>query len=642
MTLAIALSYWVPALRVTGGDFPAPLDDVYIHFDFARAAARGSPFAWIAGQGYSSGETAPAYALVLAIGWAVGFRDMRLGWFAAAVAVVALVLALRSLSRIFARSSFALRASAAVLLLACGHVAFGVFSGMELALHVFFVLRAVEARTVIEGASASARPAREWQLGLWGALLVWTRPESVVIIAPLAVAAARARSTRWPWASLARTLAPAFFATAAIAGLNRVLTGEMQSAGALLKLLSSNPFLSDVDRARELVVNLLDFGWKVLEGSLVATPALLFALVVVCAFGVLDRGLRDRTGALLGAAVLYALLVSWNGAARYQNFRYYVPSVVLFLLAVVHGAEAIERRWRTGKARMLSPAAVAAAALSALSRSGSQRAFYRRAAANIHGQQVEVGIRLRTKMGPNDRVLVGDAGAIPYLTDRSAIDALGLGGFSRMPFARAATTGEAATVELIQRLPPAKRPTFLALYPNWFGGITSAFGHEIERVTIEDNVICGGPTKIIYRADFSALDRDVAPAGVLDEIDVADPISEAGHHYVSAAPRGGFSVLAVRAGTNGDAFDGGRIMPPETEESFDVSANEDAVIVVRSDSAIDAIVVSRGRDPVALRASAAADGRWIEARAALAATSRITLRAKTVALRDFHVWIVKP
>ncbi len=498
--MGVSASLWVPAMGATGGDFPAPLDDVYIHFDFARAAARGHPFSWIAGQGYSSGETAPAYAFVLAIGWALGFREMRLGWFAAAFAIVALVLAMRSLARVMSNASWLLVVATSALLVACGHVAFGVFSGMELALHVLLLVRAVEALGAIEGASPVGRARREWELGLWGALLVWTRPESVVILAPLAVAAARARTVRWPWGSLGRTLAPGAAATAVIAIANRACTGEWQSAGALLKLLSSNPFLSDVDRARELIVNLFHFTWKVLEGSLVATPALLLVLVAVAFAGALDRTLRDRTVALLVGAVLYALLVSWNGAARYQNFRYYVPAVVLLLLAVGHGAWAIERRRRG-----VGAALVALAAMSAFWRAGPQRSFFRRAAANIHGQQVRTGRALAERMGSDERVLVGDAGAIPYLADRGAIDALGLGGFRRMPFARGATVGEAATVELLQRLDAGDRPQWLALYPNWFGGITSHFGTEVERFTIEDNVICGGPTKIVYRAE--ATDR---------------------------------------------------------------------------------------------------------------------------------------
>lgn len=636
-TALVAAWYWVPAAQGTSFDFPAPLDDVYIHFDFAEAAARGHPFEWIAGQGFSSGETAPAYAAVLALGWLVGFRGMWLGWFAAAVAIAALVLAWRSLARTFSRASWALVAGAVALLVACGHVAFGLLSGMELALHTLLLARAVEALASLERASSATRPRREWALGLLGALLVWTRPESLVIVGPFAVAAARSRFTRWPFASLARTIGPGLGATVVIAAINRAGSGEWQSAGALLKLLSSNPFLSDVDRARELVLNVGHFVLKVLLGTLVATPALWLVVGGLLAFGAFDRTLRDRTVALVGAAVLWMLLVSWNGAARYQNFRYYVPAVVLLLLATAHGAAALEeraKRWGP-----VAPLALALLAGSAFSRASLQRDFFRKAAANIHGQQVRVGELLRTKMGQDERVLVGDAGAIPYVSQHGAVDALGLGGWHAMPFARAATVGEAASAELLQRMPASERPTWLALYPNWFPGITSAFGTEVERVTIEDNVICGGPTKIVYRADFAALDRDQPPPGeVLDELDVADVVSEREHHYLAPVPRGGFPIMAVHRGDHGDVFDGGRLLPPGLADSFEAHARGDLTIVVRSDAPIDAVVESG--EARATLTSAANDG-WTTARVSLHVSDVVVVRAGTLPLREFHVWLVR-
>ncbi|HEV8245407.1 MAG TPA: hypothetical protein VGP93_06555, partial [Polyangiaceae bacterium] len=48
------------------GDYwSAPLDDVFIHFDFARSIARGHPFEWSAGAGYSSGGTSLLYPFLL-------------------------------------------------------------------------------------------------------------------------------------------------------------------------------------------------------------------------------------------------------------------------------------------------------------------------------------------------------------------------------------------------------------------------------------------------------------------------------------------------------------------------------------------------------------------------------------------------
>ncbi|KYF55998.1 hypothetical protein BE04_46105, partial [Sorangium cellulosum] len=81
--LGAAAAFYGPALERTGGAWPAPLDDVYIHFGFARAAALGHPFSWIPGNGYSSGGTSLTYPLALAPGYLLGFRGAWLGLFAA-------------------------------------------------------------------------------------------------------------------------------------------------------------------------------------------------------------------------------------------------------------------------------------------------------------------------------------------------------------------------------------------------------------------------------------------------------------------------------------------------------------------------------------------------------------------------------
>src|ERR1700749_740215 len=70
------------------GTWSAPLDDVFIHFDFARETARGHPFQWSEGAGYSSGGTSLLYPFVLAAGYALGFQKLELMTWAALIACV--------------------------------------------------------------------------------------------------------------------------------------------------------------------------------------------------------------------------------------------------------------------------------------------------------------------------------------------------------------------------------------------------------------------------------------------------------------------------------------------------------------------------------------------------------------------------
>lgn len=632
VALGCALAFWVPARAACGGEWPAPLDDVFIHFDFARATAAGHPFEWIAGQGYSSGETSPLYGLALALGYAIGFHGYFLCVWAALIALSSVVAAMRATAEL-ALGPWWVAWLVPPILACVGVLDWSLWSGMETAFAFAILARAALSAKRTQTAPPTHRRAAQWALGGWGALLVWTRPEMAVVVAALAVLAARASRTQSPWAALVRAASPGALATIAILALNHAMTGDAQSAGARLKLLSSNPYLGDVDRARELVLNLFYFAYKPLREELAITPSLSWLFFVIAAIALVGRKTRDLAAALLASGALYALLVSWNGAARYQNFRYYAPAVALLLMTACLGVAALAR----SRARVLAVPIALLSSLGAAFRLGPEIAHFTTASANIHGQQVEMGRRIAARTPAGAIILVGDAGAIPYFSERHAIDALGLGGYHGAPFTDASPHGEAATAEILQRLDPRMRPTHLALYPNWFGAITSHFGREIDHVTIEHNVICGGPTKVLYEADFSSMDGDAPPAGiVLDELDVADVVSERAHAYVSPAPLGGWTMLDVRE----HVFDGGRVIPEGRHEAFVTSARGEVVVVVRTDSNEARAIVSS--DTSGELATGIASSAWIERRAHIRSSGSIDIAPTSGALRDFHVWIMAP
>src|SRR5580693_4263451 len=153
LVAAAGAAFWVPGFARTGGHFPVPLDDVFIHFGFARSAALGHPFSWIPGNGYSSGSTSLTYPLVLAPGWLLGFRGERLALFAALVACASLVDLARSLREMAPRW---IAWAFPPLLLSVPLLDWSLFSGMESALFGAVLGRAVLA----VHRAASAAPAR--------------------------------------------------------------------------------------------------------------------------------------------------------------------------------------------------------------------------------------------------------------------------------------------------------------------------------------------------------------------------------------------------------------------------------------------------------------------------------------------------
>src|SRR5262245_8144121 len=65
-----------------------PLDDVYIHFQYARALAEGHPFQYNPGQPATSGATSLLYPVLLAAGYLVGFQGERLAWWAVGIGIL--------------------------------------------------------------------------------------------------------------------------------------------------------------------------------------------------------------------------------------------------------------------------------------------------------------------------------------------------------------------------------------------------------------------------------------------------------------------------------------------------------------------------------------------------------------------------
>jgi hypothetical protein len=656
LTALVAALFWVPSGSAARGYFPAPLDDVYIHFDFARSLARGAPFEWIPGNGYSSGETSPLYAVVLAIGWLIGFRGRLLGVWAAIVAVLAVASFVRSLQIVVRPCPRVVSAGIALLALSVGIIDWSLFSGMEVATFAAALGQALLAlsrtRARIDERGGLTREAAQWRLGAWGGVLCLLRPESGVLVAVFAVVAARGALRRSGLAALVRSALPGVVATALVLGANRLATGDAQSAGAQLKLLSSNPYLSDVDRARAYVENLVTFALKGVRAELASVPVLGVLVPVLALASLVSRERRAVASACLAGALAWSLLVSFNNNAPHHNFRYYTPAGLLLLAAAASGTAAIAQKLGRRNGPLVAGTLIVSAVVGSAARIPAQMKHFRRAVGNIRDQQIEVAIKLQehATSGAFSSVLVGDAGVIPYVLDRPAIDALGLGGYHRMPFARAAVNGEAATLELLEHLPSAERPELLALYPNWFGVITSRFGVELERVTIADNVICAGATKIIYRADWSTLDVPRArDPEIIDELDVSDVISEAAHAYRSPAPNGGWTTLDVLADASGARrFDGGRIIPAGGTESFVIRSSSDAPrvrFVMRLDGRpVGTIRVRTPRGEAELVAKDVAPGAWREASALIDAPSvgdTIVIEAVGGELRDYHVWITR-
>jgi hypothetical protein len=201
-------------------------------------------------------------------------------------------------------------------------------------------------------------------------------------------------------------------------------------------------------------------------------------------------------------------------------------------------------------------------------------------------------LALRAQNPKPKRVLLGDAGAIPYLSDLPALDIIGLGGYHDLPFARASRLGMGAIVELVERMPNSQRPDTFAIYPTWWGDLPSWFGQKRLEVPVRGNVICGGAAKVVYAANWQPLEGSGQPFTPLsgltisDTIDFADVVSERAHRQrILGAP--GYVVMKLLDNPkqpNTDLWDAGRAIPSDAELQVNLDGlqpNKPLVLLLR-------------------------------------------------------------
>jgi len=662
----------------TGGVWSAPLDDVFIHFDYARSFSRGFPFQWSEGNGYSSGNTSLTYPMVLALGHWLGFRQLNLMIWAALVAVASIVVFLITVGQLVTAGGSPQRHRWARFLippavLSMGALDWTLFSGMENAFHLaswglclWGTLRlcaASQQRSVDKWA---------WVVGGLGALLIGTRPESAVCVATFglycAISTHRSGVARG-WRASLKVLfavgAPGVALLIVHALLNVTLTGEWSANGAIAKLFLNNPFMTAAERW-ERYRSLIGYVVNRLTDHHFGVPAPVGMLIpIVAAVPLLSRKLRPSALLMWSQIVAWMLLVSLNNQVRWHNGRYAMPAVAwLMVLAALGVATVTERGQATAKVKdwlsrswparlALGVAIVGAYWYGQAPRMKDQIWFFGRACRNILDQHVTAGLLLK-RMNVR-RVLVGDAGALIYMSDRPGLDLIGLGGYHDYPFARSTVHGLGASLELIERIPVGERPDVMAIYPSWWGDLPTYFGNYLTSVPVRGNVICGGAEKVLYRANWAPLDRRGSPRSmrdgerIIDQLDIADLMSERYHDYQFPRPGMGFvhyRVLADPADPRRDLFDAGRIIPAGASEraSINTPPNGGRLIVrVAPDKPLKTRVTVAGTEVGVIEAQPG-DGVWQEVSVDLpggaGGQAPLILTAADNESVHYHVWVV--
>ncbi|MCD2188443.1 hypothetical protein LN037_14945 [Actinomycetospora sp. SF1] len=549
--LALLTSLAVVAVNLAHnqGRFVPPLDDVYIHLQYARQIGLGEFLRYQPGAPRTTGASSLLYVLLLGAASVVlpsGLLLYAAVAFGIACFVVTVVLVALLGRELGSRPAGTV---AGVLTALCGPLLWGVTSGMEVALVAVLVVAVLLAFV------------REQPLGHFvvtpalAVPLVLTRPEGLVLVVVVLVGAVvtLVRRRRRPAVGNALLLVLPLLAALAQFGLYRLLTGSAENSGVVAKSWLSRPLGSPwevVDRVVTTARTALE-----LVGGLTTTTVAGPGVAIVAAIGLAAVASRRRVVAGVLALGLAGVLsaVATLETALWHDGRYLQPFLPVVVLLAVLGVRAIGQAAGDARSgRIVTTGLVAVLGAFALVSAPTWALRQAEQAAGIRESAVSAAQWIKGNTPPDAVVAVNDVGAVAWFSDRRVVDLVGL---TTPGFARPALEGSGAMYEQLAHLPPDQRPTYFSIFDETelvpVGDLPKARILGAEPLTSFDlksperdagpfGGICqtagGCPVISVWRADWSHVGNGDAPdypvpGRIVDRVDVGDPADEAAHGY---------------------------------------------------------------------------------------------------------------
>ncbi|MFC5062686.1 hypothetical protein [Actinomycetospora atypica] len=533
------------------GRIVPPLDDVYIHLQYARQIGLGEFLRYQEGAPRTTGASSLLYVLLLGAASVVVPSGLLL--YAAVafgvVCFVATVVLVALLGRELASRTTGLVAAGLTAL--CGPLLWGVTSGMEVGLAA-----ALAAATLY--AFVREQPTARFRLTpLLAVPLVLTRPEGLVLVVAIVVGAAVTLYRRRPAGIVGDAVLLALPLLAALAQtlLYRLLTGSAENSGVTAKSWFSRPLgspLEVADRIADTARTLLELIGGV-SSVQVAGPGVALLAALGLAWLAFAAGRRVVAGVVALGLAGVLLAVSTLQTALWHDGRYLQPFLPVVLLLAVLGVCAVARAARDARTgRVLGVGLVGVLTAFALVSTPTWALRQGEQAAGIRESAVSVAQWIRGNTPPDAVVAVNDVGAVAWFSDRRVVDLVGL---TTPGFARPALDGSGALYEVLAHLPPEQRPTHFSIFDETallpVGELQGAqlLGDEpLTSFDLKSPVRDGGPfggicqtaggcsVISVWRADWSHVGSGdlpdyAVPGRIVDRVNVGDLADEAAHGY---------------------------------------------------------------------------------------------------------------
>ena len=599
------LAWWcIGEILARAGEPAMPLDDSFIHLQYARQIAHGHLFQFTPGGGFSSGATSALWPSAIAPAFWLGLDGLSVVWFAWLLGTLAhagTILETARLARGLAGRAGAIGAGA--LCAVFGAFLWFAWSGMEtMALTWVLVRTARVAAETCERAAGKASTAAKrpsvTQLVLLGLAAPLVRPEGA--LASLMATYALHRHLGRSVVGRRRLRPGRLLALLPLAGpallplLNLLLVGHSASSTAMVKWLWLHPsvdfsgFVSTtLDNVGLLLENLINGGgWTaIFMPRWIGVP-------IAAGFVALLFHVRRRP-----ARVAFVLLVALGtfipttyDTMLWNRVRYIYPFATAWFVALVCLADGVGRLGErlASPLRLVTPVAMGGFVAVFAVKLPWARADVAQSARAISLQQVSLGKWAAEALPPEAIIGVNDTGAIAYMSSRRTFDVVGLTTEGEAPYWVA---GAGSRFEHYEHLPRERLPTHFFVYPGWMQ-LDAVLGEELTRRTVSDQSILGGATMVAYEAHWEVLDtgalpfRGPVPEGfeLVDELDVADLESERRHAYQPLGARSGDDVAERLPAFDGSLVaDGGRLHRPQDRFEAILPAEREVLVVMRLD-----------------------------------------------------------
>jgi hypothetical protein len=492
--------------RLKGG-LGFPLDDSWIHLQFARNLAHGAGLSYNPGD-LVTGSTAPLWTALLALLFLLPGSIVAWTQLLGAALYLAGIDATWRLSRELGLNR-GLAALAAALTLSTSWLVWSALSGMEIPLFVLLSLWGM-----ILHLRERADPARPpLSLGVL-AVAVLARPEGVLLLLLAFVDRLlvfdqdpAGGSARWRRPSSRALLAGAALAACAVAGSfffygwtgDSVLptTYAAKGGGEVRSLLPDLRYLANVVnlffRPQPLATLLAAGGALALAGRL-GTPR--------------DRGLLPALW-LLGMPLAYSLLTP-GPTKMLGNFgRYYFPLFPVLAILAALALEPLSRlRLPHSLGEILGTLGVVAILAPTVGVLVQGEAFYAQNVANVEESDVAIARWLAGHVPPDAVLAVNDIGAIKYLLPNRIVD---LASIATPEIGREVARATAAGTPWTDAMTAAlerRHPQYVVIFPSWFPTLAADPRFlEVYRLPIAGNITMGGNEIVVYATPWTRAQR---------------------------------------------------------------------------------------------------------------------------------------